>query len=953
MLSLAIVTPQMGANYYEQEDYWSQEAGPAVPSFFGSMVPLLGLKNEFNPITFQAMLEGRAPDGSRIRAKTKTQFSKNGAKSSKVIHEKLRNNLLETSLDQKLVDQIVNLSLSKITSSSHLNDSKADALRTELHDLLPSKSVKVRTLIDKHISNISKDSDRAGLDMTFSAPKSVSLAVLIDGNMEVLEAHMNSIKYTLDYLENNFIGNRQRKGSVRAFNKTNKMIGAMFHHGTSRAKDPQLHTHAVLMNSTYTNEAGFSAIHNDEIYKNSVLLGTIYQKKLADILMEKGYEISPRKKGSFELVGYSKETLDHFSKRKKQIDEILKRESLSNNAHDKRIAVLIERARKEVIPNDELSKYWNDEFKKFKDKHPKKTDSVKIGSTEWRFAVDHLTEGQSVWTEQKLLLHTIQANMDASSIENLLKGYRSKSKVTFIQENDNEEIKEMGVTDARIIRAENNILDFQRKGRNAFDSLKVDFDIDDYCKVKGFYKGQADAVKLTVSSKDRVIGWHGVAGSGKSYALKSVSDIAKNNDFNVIGLAQDGNTSKLINNDLGIKSYTIDSFLLNYSKMVNPAQKTLYVLDEAGKVDTETMNKFLSTIEESQSRVVLVGDTRQIGAVGGGSPFNLLKKYGMSTAELLEHNRQKNKELLKAVQAASEKSTARLSPQCITHSLQESENNNERLKLAVKKYMSFTKEERKETLLMTDLNSDREEMVKLLRESLRKEKSIGASDHTIPILVKAGLSHAQTSKYWSYEVGDVVIPFKDNEGSLKKSNQYTVEKINYRTGKILLKNDDFYTTFDPKKFNDVRVYKQKEMAVSVGESIQMTANYFGLQNRQELEIKKIEDGKIFFKDNNQVLNFKKNSQFIDYSEVKSTYSTQGKTSERAIILANSSISSETWYVGISRAKHEAHIVTDSISALSSRLEVGKLKDNALDNKEKRKYFKSKPLEVMSSKELNI
>ena len=117
---------------------------------------------------------------------------------------------------------------------------------------------------------------------------------MIKGDKRLLEAHKKAVKCTLDFIEEEFIGTRSGSKKSRRFEFTNNLTGALFHHGTSRMKDPQLHTHSVIMNTTRDTSDRWKAIHNDDIYKNSVLFGVYYQKKLADLAMELGYEIAKK-----------------------------------------------------------------------------------------------------------------------------------------------------------------------------------------------------------------------------------------------------------------------------------------------------------------------------------------------------------------------------------------------------------------------------------------------------------------------------------------------------------------------------------------------------------------------------------------------------------------------------------------------------------------------------------
>ena len=91
---------------------------------------------------------------------------------------------------------------------------------------------------------------RPGRDLTFSAPKSVSLAALVGGDERVVEAHDRAVAESLSWVEQNTAKTRLRDPATGRMVQTGnqKIVAATFRHDTSRNLDPQLHTHAVLAN---------------------------------------------------------------------------------------------------------------------------------------------------------------------------------------------------------------------------------------------------------------------------------------------------------------------------------------------------------------------------------------------------------------------------------------------------------------------------------------------------------------------------------------------------------------------------------------------------------------------------------------------------------------------------------------------------------------------------------
>ncbi|WP_336767044.1 MULTISPECIES: MobF family relaxase [Acinetobacter] len=203
---------------------------------------------------------------------------------------------------------------------------------------------------------------RAAMDITFSAPKSVSILAEVYQNQDVLEAHQNAVKETLSTIEDNFVQTRLSEDGQKQKVDSDNLIVALFNHNTSRALDPQTHTHAVVMNATFNDKDAWSSISNEAIYANQSVIGSIYNANLANNLKELGLDLEVKdNKGNFEIAGFSPEVLEEFSQRRKQIID-----SLSDRGIDigdapaslREQAALKTRDRKKGFDEQELRESW-------------------------------------------------------------------------------------------------------------------------------------------------------------------------------------------------------------------------------------------------------------------------------------------------------------------------------------------------------------------------------------------------------------------------------------------------------------------------------------------------------------------------------------------------------------------------------------------------------------------
>lgn len=182
-----------------------------------------------------------------------------------------------------------------------------------------------------------KHGNVAAFDHTFSAPKSVSLLYAFGDDRvrtEVATAHRRAVGEALGYMEERSsqsrIGSRYRDAAglwkVRMRTAESEgYVGAAFDHFTSRANDPQVHTHVVVINRVWTS-GGWRAIDAKRAYAHAKAGGTAYQAVLRDELTERlGVEWMPVVNGAADVAGFSPELIRHFSTRRTEIVEAVER----------------------------------------------------------------------------------------------------------------------------------------------------------------------------------------------------------------------------------------------------------------------------------------------------------------------------------------------------------------------------------------------------------------------------------------------------------------------------------------------------------------------------------------------------------------------------------------------------------------------------------------------------
>ncbi|NRA73724.1 MAG: conjugative relaxase [Rickettsiales bacterium] len=212
-----------------------------------------------------------------------------------------------------------------------------------------------------------------GIDLTFSAPKSVSILSELKKDKKIGEIHDKAVSKVIDYIE--------KAGLVKIRNKVDGKIVreavhnlavSFFRHNTSRSGDPHKHIHVVVQNMAMNAKGEWRSVDFKEIFENKMLLGLMYRVELAYGLSKAGYTIHQKEKGMFEVAGVPQELIDLFSKRSRDIKEALKEYDFKN-AKTKALLAKVTRESKKQIDRHEFFKWWEEQCQEKKAEFLKET----------------------------------------------------------------------------------------------------------------------------------------------------------------------------------------------------------------------------------------------------------------------------------------------------------------------------------------------------------------------------------------------------------------------------------------------------------------------------------------------------------------------------------------------------------------------------------------------------
>ncbi len=260
------------------------------------------------------------------------------------------------------------------------------------------------------VQNAGNGARRCAWDCTFSAPKSISILWACSTpelQIKIEEAMRKSVQEAIHAMESKAAITRRGKGS-KQYEKVSGLIVATYEHCTNRAQEPQLHTHALVLNAAPRKDGTFGSIDSYKIFRWIKPLGAIFRSEMAFQMKKLGFEIEPDGE-SFQIKGISKEICDDYSSRAKDIQKELNNAGFKSSASKEgQHFKLTTRQKKSDVNRDTLFKQWKKQLNQKGLTPAVIQDLVEAEKTSQPNFLDHsiilaeLTERKSTFTEQEL-----------------------------------------------------------------------------------------------------------------------------------------------------------------------------------------------------------------------------------------------------------------------------------------------------------------------------------------------------------------------------------------------------------------------------------------------------------------------------------------------------------------------------------------------------------------------
>ncbi|MGD0251531.1 MAG: MobF family relaxase [Verrucomicrobiota bacterium] len=756
---------------------------------------------------------------------------------------------------------------------------------------------------------------RVFYDFTCSAPKSVSvLAVTLD-DQRLIEAHEEAAKLAFRELET-FAATRIRKHGIENRDRvTGNLAAASFVHDSSRALDPQLHTHFTVFNATFDErERCWKALQARGMY-DAVRYGTaVYRNELAKRVQQIGYRIAPAKHG-FEIEGVSDEVLQRFSKRSQQRDKVVQEmeQKLGRKLTNNQIAHAVHQSRAKKIKGISTAEVREKQLAQLSPDERQVLQSICASATGrpsaltpadenqvLTHAVSHVFERKSVVPEHELLgvaLSQRPGEVDLPALK------------AAVKQSPNLVRTEYGFSTREILATELDLIQTVNAGCDSVAPLHPGYQPADWLS-----EDQQRAIYHVLCTSDRITGLRGLAGTGKTTALRELVVACKEARVEPLFCAPTAAATDVLRKE-GFDAVTLQSLLLSKRSL---SKRNLVVLDEAGAVGIDDMKRLFDLAKDC--RVLLCGDTGQHASVARGDALRILEKHSkFQSGQLTRIRRQRRAEYRKAVELAAQKRTVEAFAQLERMGAVTELSGDNLHGEATKSYLKALAAN-KSALLVAPTWNEIEAVTEKVRAALKMSGRLAGEDKEFQVFDSLSWTEAQKRDARQYRPG-MALRFHLAAHGFDKNESVAVVAIANDSLKVQRADgsEDVFPLGAGRTCFDVG--EKRKLKVAAGDKLLLQSNWQQrFVNGELVEVRAIQGDALVLADGRVI---PENYRTFTHGYAVTSHAAQGKTVDEVLVVASSrslpAVHQEQFYVSISRGRDTCRVFTDDAELLRSHV----------------------------------
>ncbi len=611
----------------------------------------------------------------------------------------------------------------------------------------------------------------AGLDLTLTPGKSVSLlwaAGTAEQRAAIEGAHRRAVEAALGFIEREGLVLVRSGAGGKQKDRPSDLIVARYDHYTTREGDPNIHTHAVVMNvagarhASTRYKASHLTIEPAEVFRWQHAIGAGYRAALAEALSEQGFAFRPAGRGQYEVLGVPEALIETFSKRSRQIEARVGRAA---SGAQKEIAALATRSSKDLVPSgEELEARWRAEFAGHdvdvwsgarspehdaagerdrsteRERLPDLDPPEIAGDTPLAVAASAVFRHESVITRSDLLggalveagLRGIGIAPVYAELERLERDGTLSRLGPERDEGRRWTTPCIAAVEAAMLRSANRPAERQWITKPGLDAALG--------RAPHLSDEQRDAVRRA-ASPDGISVIEAGAGTGKTTAARAIADAARASGLKVVGLAPSWVAADELAKSVGIDAQAIAKWRSDDRRGRAAAldTDTLLLVDEAGMVSMRDMAALAVAAREAGAKLVLLGDSRQLESVPGGSALRAVTEVVRQNAVMEAVRRQEvDWQRAASVVMARGDAEAGLRAYAERGHLEAVAGVDGAMGRAVERWRELRAEHGDDVLLITRRNADATRLNAAVREVLRAEGRLNGDDVALPSTDREG-----------------------------------------------------------------------------------------------------------------------------------------------------------------------------------------------------------------------